>query len=379
VISHLRLLAIALTATVIVLSAFGHASVSQSVTSGAVGVLVGLERLGEDVSGAPRTSTLRTLWIPLGHTAPIKALDVVEIADLLVPRHAGFWRAGRLTTCGEGPLDSDNKELTAAWVAEYLWAAPHDRRPRVQLGTRDFQSPYPERVGPCRAKRIYCDVDRRVGIYWIAPEYMSLDLGVRGSCGPHPGWTPEFGIRSLDDVHAPLAVGALLGLAAEQAFLQAYEQARADYVRALKSQVCADTTFDPTTWWIEREAGSWTMKGWVRHERYCNYGFDFSADLDVSRITGRADDRTRWQTLHASRPVLDDAHFLPGGRWVLGLTRTQLFVFDGDVPRPVLTLPLTNGDSIVMVEWATGRNVARWDAEVRRVRRRGPVNPVVVR
>ena len=52
---------------------------------------------------------------------------------------------------------------------------------------------------------------------------------------------------------------------------------------------------------------------------------------DVARA--RADDRIPWQTLHARRPELDDAHFSPGGRWILGLTRTQLFVFDGDVPR----------------------------------------------
>jgi hypothetical protein len=49
-----------------------------------------------------------------------------------------------------------------------------------------------------------------------------------------------------------------------------------------------------------------------------------------------------------------------------------------DLLVPRLTLPVTR-DAIVMVEWATGRNVARWDAEVRRVRAIGPVDPIVVR
>jgi hypothetical protein len=42
-------------------------------------------------------------------------------------------------------------------------------------------------------------------------------------------------------------------------------------------------------------------------------------------------------------------------------------------------LPLTRRDEIVMVEWATGRNVARWDAEVRRVHAMPPMAPIVVK
>lgn len=54
-------------------------------------------------------------------------------------------------------------------------------------------------------------------------------------------------------------------------------------------------------------------------------------------------------------------------------------VFDGDAAQPALTLPIPRKDDIVMMEWATGRNVARWNAEARRVRGMPPVNPIVVR
>ena len=380
----LGLLAGFLAAGVIVLSAVGAPGVPQAVSGGnSVGVLVGLDRLESDVFGPPRTNTLRTLWIPLVDATPIDARDVVEIRDLLVPRPSGFWRLGRLATCAEGPLDPDNRHITAATIAQYLWAVPLGRRPEVALGPSDPIGAHPERVGPCRAKTIDCVGDRRVAIYWVAPDFVSLDLGERGSCGAHPSWTPEYGVRRLDDVHSVVTVGAILGPAAEQAFRRAYELERASYDRDMKAQGkdCGDAKFDPAMWWIEREAGSWKMKGWSQHERYCNYGFDFTVDLDVSRIVGSrpADDRMRWQALHARRPDLDDAHFAPGGRWAVGRTETQLMVFDGDAARPALTLPITRKDDIVMMEWATGRSVARWNAEARRVRGMPPVNPIIVR
>jgi hypothetical protein len=378
------LLAVAMTAGVLVLSAAGAAGVPQQISGeSAVGVLVGLDRHEGDVFGPPVASTLRTLWIPFGNAAPINARDVVEIRDLLVPRPSGFWRVGRLATCAEGPLDPDDRTRTAAAIAQYFWAAPLGRRPEVTLGPPTPLGPYPERVGPCRAKTIDCDVDRRIGLYWVAPEYVSLDLGVRGSCGAHPGWTPDYGVRRLDDVTTPLTIGALLGPTAEQAFQRAYELERARYERDMKSrgQDCGDTKFDPALWWIEREAGTWKTTGWARHERYCNYGFDFTADLDVSRIVGRpsADDRIKGQRLRARRPDLHDAHFSPAGRWAVGRTDTQLIIVDGDAAQPALTRPITRTDDIVMIEWATGRNVARWDADARRVGGRPPVNPIVVR
>jgi hypothetical protein len=374
-----RLAAVVLVAAVVILSMAGAARVPQSGgEDAAAGVLVGFQRLGEDVLGAP-PSTLRTLWIRIDDAAPSRAARTVDVSDLLVPRQSGFWRVGRLATCSEAPLEPDEPGRIAVGISQYLWAVPLGRRPSIRFGPPLSASimPGPERVGPCRSKTVYCDVARTVDIFWVAPDYVSIDFGTRGSCGAHGGWTPAYGVRRLDDVRASLSIGAVLGPEAENALRRAFERARAEYEKDMKA--CDGAKFDPATWWITREGGRWKTTGWSVNERMCNYGFDFSADIDVSRMTGRADDRTRWQTLHAQLSDINDVHVSPGGRWAIARTEQQLLVLDGDGARPALMLPLTRRDEIVMVEWATGRNVARWDAEVRRVHAMPPMAPIVVK
>jgi hypothetical protein len=77
-------------------------------------------------------------------------------------------------------------------------------------------------------------------------------------------------------------------------------------------------------------------------------------------------------------PQLKDAHFLPGGEWILGTTKTEVLLFAAGTPdRPAARVPVSAYENVVMVEWATGPHVSRWAAEVRRARQAGRVQPLV--
>jgi hypothetical protein len=72
----------------VILSGAGARSPQSTADSAATGVLVGLERHGEDRPGA-LPGTLRTIWIPIPGAAT-GASETIEVADLLVPRRTGF-------------------------------------------------------------------------------------------------------------------------------------------------------------------------------------------------------------------------------------------------------------------------------------------------
>jgi hypothetical protein len=121
--------------------------------------------------------------------------------------------------------------------------------------------------------------------------------------------------------------------------------------------------------------------GWTTAHRLCGGGFDFEADLDLSSITGgRKTDESRLEQFKGRLPDVIDAHFSPAGPWLLAVTGKQLRIHAGvESGKSVRTLPLKKYEKVVMVEWATGSNVARWTAEVRRLRAAGPVRPLVRR
>lgn len=353
-----------------------------------VGVLVGLHH--RDTSGdlpgnggqdsePPSAGQLRTVWVPVVNPSSGESIEAFELPDLLLPRRSGFWRAGLLGTCAERTQTNvDGDALgTETEIADYLWVTPVGRRPQVRLEPR-YSSDPAERVAPCVARDTYCDIDRRTRIFWIWPEYMSLDLGRSASCGAHPDWSPGYTVRSAGDLARPVSIRGALGVAAEQRFLRALESAKQTYT---SNPECAEPAkFEPDSWHIERQPGRWKAEGWSNTYRLCGYGVDFTVDLDLSAVTGRQDDRSGWPMLKATMPQLTDAHFGPGGRWVLATTETDLLLFaDVASDRPAIRVPISTGDTVIMVEWATGPNVARWTAEVRRAREGSRPEPVVLR
>jgi hypothetical protein len=210
----------------------------------------------------------------------------------------------------------------------------------------------------------------------VWPEYVSLDMSERTECGVHPDWVPAYTVRSLGALEKGLTVPDALGATAEAPFRNAHEIG----LRAFRSSAnqCEPDPFQLDSWYIERKDGRWRTVGWNTAHRLCGSGFDFEAALDLSKITGRQDDASRWTQLKSRRPDIVDAHFSPSGPWVLLATPTQLMILpNAESNKPVVSVPLSRFENLIMVEWATGRNVARWEDEVHRVRAAGRVQPIV--
>jgi hypothetical protein len=131
-----------------------------------------------------------------------------------------------------------------------------------------------------------------------------------------------------------------------------------------------DDDIDPLSWTIQRGFGRWQARGAyiTRGNISSRLDFDLPADFlpDLARNPPL---RPGWDVILASVPDALDAFTSPTGGLVVVLTRDRVLAYvpiDGRLGRPALRWATSNPNrsSAAMVEWATGRNVPRWDAIV---------------
>lgn len=328
----------------------------------AIGVLIGLRNSADNFlesKNPPQIDQLRTVWI---HGTP---LAPIEVPNLLVPRRSGFWRVGVHGGCSEQEYRdrNDTPSGSETELSAMIVAAPVGG-PATAFGGK-----------PCTRADVHCLTESVATIVWVWPEHISVMDGGESSCGAHPGGSWVRSVHALGDAKR-LSVRDVLGASAEAQYRQAFEKARQED-RAFQVQGPDDgcgriaVTFDPRAWWIEREQGRWRIKGWTETHRLCGVGFEYAVDADMSRIAGRrADEASRWAELEARWPELQDVHTSPGAQWTVIATGEELLVFIGaGLDKEVMRVPTAEYEELVMVEWATGSNVARWNAEVARLRR----------
>jgi hypothetical protein len=338
-----------------------------------IGVLIGLRNSIDPFSqdkNPPEIDRLRTLWVPSPSAG--NRVTPVELPDLLVPRRSGFWRVGVSGWCVEQDyFDVDEKpsgSMTELFGS--IVAAPQGTNPP------DFKR------GSCKRSDVHCVTESVATIMWVWPEYISVMDGGESSCGAHSGGSWVRSVKGLSDLQ-PVSVRTALGPSAETLFRQAFEKARTED-RDFRAQspigdkrewadTCGDqaVTFDPRSWLIEREDGRWRLQGWTETHRLCGVGFDYAVDTDVSRIAGRrGDDASRWRALMTRWPELDDVHTSPDRRWTVIAAGEAVMIFAGaSLDREILRVPKARFEQLVMVEWATGSNVRRWNDEVIRFSR----------
>jgi hypothetical protein len=315
------------------------------------GVLVGVYHVEDYVARGlkkPAAATLSTIWLES------ESASATALAPLLVPRSAGFWWVGLTYSCTEEPheiADGDQRgdEL---YVQDTPWAAPVGARSVVDI--RRAAS-----ARECQSTNVSCAVESRTDIYWIWPDFISMNGRTEGGCGAHPDGSFDYSIRRLDDLRKSLAVADVLGSDADARLRTAFERARADV-----NKDCAGVaTFSPTSWYIQRTPGRWILKGWSDMERICGYGIDYSSAVDLSRVTRPgAPPPAAWTDMSNAR----DAISSPDRRWVLLIRKTDVILVAREaLDRPVARAPLSDDDSVVMVEWAQGANVARWRNQIR--------------
>ncbi len=372
--------------------------------------------LGRPCLEEPCETVYRTLWIA-PHGGMVK---ILELPDLIVPRQEGFWRVGVRTYCDPEQAEHLNGDKVP-WPRDTWFAAPVKERP-VVVG----------RLVPCpaRIQEDNCGGDN-VAVTFVNAEYVSLERGESSECGVHPDFSGEWTVERLGDHdHSPLVYSAIKGPGTSGTYERLSAHALMDHDQDLRSAAAwlgdGDTEEDRETrkrfpkwssmtevekvdalkdsdlgcfqehndreWFIKRDQGRWIANGAFNTHRLCGYFVDFELPLPIA-FAETATGPLGLNEISKQVPDAYDAFWSPNLERVVVLVRpskqepkaafpppTALEVFSprgSDLGKPTITMSLMENEGVVMVESATGSNVAQWTTELMRLKAQGVVKPLL--
>jgi hypothetical protein len=360
-----RLLLLAVTAAV---------GVHPSSTNAQSGVLVGV--------AAP--SGYETLWIVRDAARPVHA----TIPGLLIPRADGWWRMGTAPICStEGPEGQ---------AMDVLWRARADSTPVIseichEIPRGELPLPIYAEDSVARdslAKEFVRCSWGRIEIKFVSPEYLAVgeSSGQTEECEPRGGrWYQSYYVSRFNgdsafalSRFAETPVDSIGRLALSRA---ATELTKDEMCTRIVDGFNAKELLEVgAAWYPSREQGRWMP---VLMEELGTGDCQLLPVVDVAlavALTGHDSLRPPWDVLAKQQKGLVDAFTSPRGDLVIARTGDSLFVHLGDaakVGRRIGALPFT-GRQIVMIQWATGRSVARWNQEIAAMMRRGLPGPKLV-
>ena len=353
---------------------------------------------------------LQTHWIVLGANAPPQAV----IPELIVPVGAEFWRIGERSWCDvEDLTDFDDARLGAAFdTTTERWIVPARTAPKVALGMSCDQVEAKEKAIRAKAEREFkkknIDYERDMhdggecsttgkSVAYVTPRVLSDEDGTTVECGVHPD--AEFDWHSVTlPALQPVDLNRWYQGDVTQLFRSGF---RKKFKEDFGEDPPEETEFDefkpvPSRWLLYHAEGEFRIRAFVKTHRLNGYFTDF--DLPVkppAELVGNIDSSTVWPAIKAAIPHALDVYKSPRGDFAVVRTGIALTMGDaysshwkdqsvivmelrnGKPGREILRLPLSFGN-ILMVEWATGANVQRWDKELRGWATNGLPKPAVV-
>ena len=341
---------------------------------GQSGVLIGVAKPGG----------YETLWIVRDAARPVHA----TIPDLLVPRADGWWRLGTVAICPTGGPDDESMQV--------LWRARADSAPVIAEICHEAQRgelPLPIYADDSAARDslkkelVRCSWSK-VDVKFVSPEYLALGerSGQTEECEPRGGrWYQSYYV-SLFNGDSSLALPQFVAPKVDSVGRVALAHAARELA---KDELCTNVVegFNVNelieigaAWHPSRVHGRWRP---VLIEQLGTGDCQLLPVLDVtlsSTLTGHDALQPSWSALAKQAKGLHDAFASPRGDLVILHSRDSLHVHLGAGDRlgkRIGTIPFAQRE-IVMLQWATGRNVARWNREIDAMMHRGLAEPRVV-
>ena len=363
------------------------------------GLLLGLK--GMDAASPPfePSFTYRTIFIRSeGNT-----ITVLDAPDLLVPRANGFWRVGGMRTCT--PLLDEEDGYVAVNLADELWAVPVEKAPTVSTAetcadarreatkaARRVQDSLPagERLSIFVNPNASCEYDSAT-ITFVNPSVVATGMRVNYDCGMHPDAIMHSSVASLDDWYPwpheegppSIAFSSVVPDGGRQLFDNAAKESGVHWSTAAEGPACPFESSPDTEWLIYHDQGRWVPQGYVATHRLCGYGnqFPLRAELPAS-LVGANRMAIPFPALKEEIPDLVDAVSSPDGQLLVVLTAEAGRIYrphDGQIGPPLASFHLARyGKEVVMTEWSYGGHTARWENEVRQIRKRGLPRPAAM-
>jgi hypothetical protein len=331
-------------------------------------VLIGLHVFNaDDGTGKQQPPSYRTFLITFRDG---KAQLAAEIPDLIVPRKDGFWRVG---TLHKGP---PGKYM----AQEFVYAGPARSVPHAE---GEYHPENPD---------WNCSETDQATIEFVNPDLVSVSYFTEPACSLEE--EHQHGTYRLDELEKELDITTVLGAAAWDAEKKADAKAKSEHAFSDLSNCEGVSTADSSNWGIERssrlpksEAKVWVLVSDYNSPHVCGDGHTYVIKFPIPEsITGptyHADTLT--SLLHSkvakdNNLVPNEALLTPAGDFLVDLSSgARVFAIkqQGIEPKPALSAATNLETSVVMVQWALGKHVREWEAELQSLQTTRLPEPIV--
>lgn len=309
------------------------------------GLLLGICTFkGKNEMGSFKEYSYRTLWISSYNRVP---RPLLETKDIFIPRKSGFWKlaAGRVM---EGAISEDIINVITPYqlVSKKIYPFKID------------QTKWNNRTGILSKKILFAGND-----------YISTEISGSGNDKNNKNnWKENiYKILPIDNI-ANLRGLNIFDAAGENG-LWLFNNSREKVKDILGSDKMHKISQDMEQENIAlyRKNGHWMMKGRINYQNENDYEFqDFNINLIPPQKLVAFDDLClQWTAIKDKVPEALDAYTSPNREIAIILTSSKLMVYsitNGHLSDASLQkIRLSDGDAVVMAEWATGEYVENWE------------------
>ena len=311
---------------------------------------------GSDIS----TARYETWWIVSDAQRPLRGV----VPDLLVPRQTGFWRVGIAATCA---FDTGSQNQTEHDV---VWTTPLGK---VATVATDSLCNSPDTT----SQYTMCG-HNTARFSFVSGEFIGTwrTAGQSEECEPRGfRWRDYVNVRRFGSDSA-VSLDAIVGTRAAHAVVAAITGKG----HTEPGYNCPELTpHDFTADWLENWTVEWQRGRWVPIAFYQPWAsaecqFETRLSLQLPRALGGAQMlHPSWAAIRRAVPNVVEATTSPTADLVVAVTRDSLVALEangtvvgGRLLARALPYPYLR-DRVVMVEWAVGAHVARWDSIVRSI------------
>lgn len=309
------------------------------------GILLGLRAKSAMLSSENRAnmrSTYRTLWIASYNRT---LHPILEIGDLFVPRRSGFWKVGIKTQ----KIDEYTQDVLFAYPIE-----------------QEFHLPFAELEVIEKPQENTIKNIRFVGDDYVALEYIFEKEGETES--------RIFKVLPLDEIDSDKGI-RISDIAGEDKKNIFYTSAETHLLsRNIKIPGKIEDIAQEDNFTLTRRNGHWILRGRLN---YSGGYDDFTIGLSpVDTLVSYDELHVSWDSVKERVPAAVDAYASPNKDIILVITSSYIEIYaikNSEIDdKPLRKIKLSNEETVVMAEWATGEYVARWEKSI------SQLNPFVV-
>lgn len=288
----------------------------------------------------------RTLWINFNGK---NASQVNEVPFILLPRKTGFWR-----------IDTD-RVVEKKYVKDYMYAYP--LQSQIEK-TKDTDS-IPKNT----------EFNDLIDINFIGNDYLSLNLNGAGfyEGAAHSYSYQLMRVVPIDTIsginETPIPITEILGSPGELALKDGAVSFLNSADEATKKSL--ETSPEYLSFGVARDVGKWILEGRLNYADEASRGnyADFTIPtIPPKELVAHDNLYPSWNIIKEKVPEAIDAYSSPLENFIIILTSKNILAYSVEkgviASEPLVEIPLLQGETPIMSQWATGNYVNSWTKTV---------------